>query len=102
MPPAKGLGRLLAPLRGAAAPRRPSSFLWGLVLQPLLGVVTPNPRPASRASSSARQLVQPRSNFWRAELVHQFNRIDVLENREEILGLGDDAEEWSKDHAQGN
>ena len=44
-----------SPLRGAAAPRRPSSFLWGLVLQPLLGVVTPNPRPAARASITSIQ-----------------------------------------------
>ena len=59
VPPAKSLGRLLAPLSGAAAPLRLSSFLWGC---------TPNPRPAPRASSSARQLLQPRSNFRHAEL----------------------------------
>ena len=28
MPPAKSPSRLLAPLRGAATPQRPSSFLW--------------------------------------------------------------------------
>ena len=49
MPPAK----IWADFWRRCASRRSSSFLWGLVLQPLLGVVTPNPSPAARACSSA-------------------------------------------------
>src|SRR5512133_565222 len=43
-------GRLLAPLRGAATPPRPSSFSRGF---------TPNPAPAPRSPSAAMESQQP-------------------------------------------
>jgi hypothetical protein len=60
VPPATSPAGLMAPLCGAAAPPRPSPFLWGF---------TPNPRPLRVRLVPLASHSNHRLNTWRAALV---------------------------------